>query len=65
MERNKSYPHHIAVNGDGSRVLSIFLPGDYRPIVVDGEHPQYDRLLFEAEQGALSPQAIIQYVLNG
>ena len=62
MEAPASYPHVISVGADGKRTLSIFLPGE-RPIVVPGDHPQYDRLLFEAEQGELSPQEIINYVL--
>jgi hypothetical protein len=57
------YPYHIVVNGDGRRTLSIFIPHE-RPIIVDGDHPQYDRLLFEAEQGELDYDSLVRYVLH-
>lgn len=57
------HPHHIVVDESGRKTLSIFFP-DERPIVVTGDHPAYDRLQFEAEQGDSSYNEIVNYVLR-
>ena len=63
MSEVKQYPHVIAVDSTGRKTLSVFLPGE-NPIIVDDNHEQFERLLFEAEQGELSPQQIKTYVLE-
>jgi hypothetical protein len=59
-----AYPHVISVNGNGKRILSIFLPDERQPIIVPGDHPNYERLLFEAEAGDLTSNEMIEYVLK-
>jgi hypothetical protein len=59
----KQYPHVIAVDSSGRKTLTVFLPG-LPPIIKDDNDPMFERLLFEAEQGELSPQQIKTYVLE-
>jgi hypothetical protein len=45
-----SHPYHIVVGEDGRRTLTIIPIGE-SPVVIDGDHPNYDELVDAAEAG--------------
>ena len=47
-----AHPYHTIVNAENVRTLTILPNGEKTPIVVNGDHPNYDRLVKAAKSGA-------------
>jgi hypothetical protein len=50
------HPYHEAARPNGERVLTVFLPDG--PLVVPGDHPQYDEVFDSARSGAAADEIV-------